>query len=254
MVHDDSGGGESEARPRFSAWRPMAGRWSWSWWEASWDKPPTGPPQTSSCTSSPTSSRSLAIPATGMPPMTDSVPRGALGRSGRSRVRAAGRGRRVRPPHAPRPLRGHPSERVLRRRPPSRSFSSRSPCASAIPRLYQLLAEWYHQDPAAWEPDEEVAARAEEAEEQYTRHAIEECSVALRAAPQLFSAPTAAGPAATWDLGEFDRAIADWSEVIRLTDGEDRVDAFYVRGTVHLEGRLLRCGRRRFRRGDSSLS
>jgi Mlc titration factor MtfA (ptsG expression regulator)/Tfp pilus assembly protein PilF len=99
--------------------------------------------------------------------------------------------------------------------------------------LYHLLTEVYHQDPAAWKADEEVTAEANDAEEQYIRHAIDECSVALRLRPNYLDAYR--GRAGCYfDLGEFDRAIADWSEVIRLTDGEERVDAFSERGAVHL--------------------
>src|SRR5437660_12352179 len=102
------------------------------------------------------------------------------------------------------------------------------------PELYQLLAEWYRQDPAAWKADEEVTAQAEKAEEQYIRHAIDECSAALRLRPGYLDAYR--GRAGCYcDLGEFDRAVADWDEVIRLSDGEERIDAFYERGAVHLE-------------------
>ncbi|HKB37037.1 MAG TPA: zinc-dependent peptidase [Gemmataceae bacterium] len=101
------------------------------------------------------------------------------------------------------------------------------------PELYQLLAAWYRQDPATWKMDEAVVSQAHEAEEQYIRHAIDECSAAIRLRPDYLDAyRDRAG--CYRDLGDFDPALADWSEVIRLTDGEERGEACYERGAVHL--------------------
>src|SRR5262249_24001318 len=94
--------------------------------------------------------------------------------------------------------------------------------------LYELLAGWYRQDRASRRPDEELAARAEEAEEQYAGHMIAECSQAIRLRPDYAEAWR---HRAEWHhhLGELDAALADWTKVIGLTTDADAAAAYYER-------------------------
>jgi MtfA peptidase len=102
------------------------------------------------------------------------------------------------------------------------------------PQLYHLLAEWYRQDPAEWCIDAAAGARTEEAHEQYLRHAIAECDAALRRDPDYRTAYwQRAG--CYYDLGEFDKALADCTHLIQLVPRAERAEAYYQRGGVHRE-------------------
>jgi Mlc titration factor MtfA (ptsG expression regulator)/Flp pilus assembly protein TadD len=101
------------------------------------------------------------------------------------------------------------------------------------PPLYELLAACYQQDPAARPVDEAMVTQAEDAEEQYLRHVVAECSAVIRRHPDSVDAYR--NRAAWYDeLGEFERALADRTAVIRLAAGEEATVAYYERGAVHL--------------------
>ena len=96
--------------------------------------------------------------------------------------------------------------------------------------LYQLLAEWYRQDPAQWRSDPTIDARTSAAREQYIRHAITECNTALRRYPDHLDT--------YWhradhycSLGEFDKALADYTHLLQ------KVRRAHVRGGL-LRARL----------------
>jgi Mlc titration factor MtfA (ptsG expression regulator)/Tfp pilus assembly protein PilF len=99
------------------------------------------------------------------------------------------------------------------------------------PPLYQILAEFYRQNPAARRtPEEEDRAEAERAEAEYTAHALEECNAALRSSPDSREAYSRRA-AIYANQGEYDQAIADSSEVIRLAPHDD--SAYYERGAIY---------------------
>jgi Mlc titration factor MtfA (ptsG expression regulator)/Tfp pilus assembly protein PilF len=99
------------------------------------------------------------------------------------------------------------------------------------PGLYQILAEWYRQDPAErpalvdedWEDTQRT-------ESEYRRHAIAECSAAIRLHPDLGDAYQRRADL-YYDEGEYDQAIADYSAVIRLNPADP--ETFRDRGAVH---------------------
>ncbi|MGH7227433.1 MAG: zinc-dependent peptidase, partial [Gemmataceae bacterium] len=67
-------------------------------------------------------------------------------------------------------------------------FLQPRPMRRRHPRLYELLAEGYGQDPAEWRSDEATAELTRQAEEQYLRHAVNECDMALRRDPRYLAA------------------------------------------------------------------
>jgi Mlc titration factor MtfA (ptsG expression regulator)/Flp pilus assembly protein TadD len=99
------------------------------------------------------------------------------------------------------------------------------------PQLYQVLAEWYRQDPAGRRaPDEGDVADAGRAEEEYDRHALAECDVAIRLRPDYGDAYS--NRAAIYcSQGKYDRAVADYSAVIRLAP--DDAQAYCDRGAAY---------------------
>jgi Mlc titration factor MtfA (ptsG expression regulator)/Tfp pilus assembly protein PilF len=100
------------------------------------------------------------------------------------------------------------------------------------PRLYQVLAEWYRQDPTQWRtPDEEDSVRARAAEEQYDRQIIAECNQAIRLHPELVEAFQGRA-AALCRRGEYDQALADYTTIIEVVP--DDPDAYCDRGSVYL--------------------
>jgi Mlc titration factor MtfA (ptsG expression regulator)/Tfp pilus assembly protein PilF len=101
------------------------------------------------------------------------------------------------------------------------------------PPLYEVLAGWYRQDPAGRRtPDEEDASRAREAEDEYARHVLAECDEVIRRHPAYADAYSRR---AEWyhDLGEYDRALADYGTVIRLAPTDP--NAYCDRGEVYLD-------------------
>jgi Mlc titration factor MtfA (ptsG expression regulator)/Tfp pilus assembly protein PilF len=95
--------------------------------------------------------------------------------------------------------------------------------------LFQLLAEWYRQDPAQWRSDSLADAQADEAHVQYFRHAIAECDTALRRYPDRFK--THWHRASCYEsLGEFDKALVDYTRLLQLVPKSERADAYYARG------------------------
>jgi Mlc titration factor MtfA (ptsG expression regulator)/Tfp pilus assembly protein PilF len=101
------------------------------------------------------------------------------------------------------------------------------------PELYQLLAACYRQDPANRPIDQALTVRAKDAEEEYSRHVIAECSVAIRHQPDYIDGYA---QRASWycSLGEFENAVKDCTMVIQLAPHHERASAYYERGSVHL--------------------
>lgn len=100
-------------------------------------------------------------------------------------------------------------------------------------QLYQILAEWYRQDPARRrEPSPEEEDRAAEAEREYARHALAECDAAIQLRPDQ---PDAYWHRAAWyyELEDYERALADYSTVIRLTAEDPDPEAYCDRGVVY---------------------
>jgi MtfA peptidase len=100
--------------------------------------------------------------------------------------------------------------------------------------LYQLLADWYCQDPAQWRSDAAIAARTWEAWEQYIRHAITECDTALRRYPDRLDA--------YWEradcyglLGEYEKAQADYTHLLQVVPKAERANVYYSRGWMYRE-------------------
>jgi Mlc titration factor MtfA (ptsG expression regulator)/Tfp pilus assembly protein PilF len=99
------------------------------------------------------------------------------------------------------------------------------------PTLYQILAEFYRQNPAERRtPEEEDAADAERAEAEYTAHALEECNAAIRSSPDSSEAYSRRADIYS-SQGEYDQAIADSSAVIRLAP--DDASAYRDRGAIY---------------------
>lgn len=103
------------------------------------------------------------------------------------------------------------------------------------PELYQLLADVYRQDPSAWAPlGPAVTAHSQAADREYAEHALAECTAALRLRPDFTDAYR-------WradhyvERGEYDKALADYTEVIHLTEGDERAAAFCDRGAAYRE-------------------
>jgi hypothetical protein len=83
------------------------------------------------------------------------------------------------------------------------------------PQLYQLFADWFHQDPAGWRtPDENDRAAAERAAQEYAEHIIAECTAAIRRRPDyteayLLRASYLSG------LNRLDEALGDYTAVLQ---------------------------------------
>ncbi|HEY7427664.1 MAG TPA: zinc-dependent peptidase [Gemmataceae bacterium] len=102
------------------------------------------------------------------------------------------------------------------------------------PILYQLLAEWYRQDPAEWRIDEEAAAQVEDAEEEDLRHTLIECDAILDRFPDYLNAYRRR--AACWSaLGEFDNALADCTRLVELVAKREKAAAYSERGWIHYQ-------------------
>jgi Mlc titration factor MtfA (ptsG expression regulator)/Flp pilus assembly protein TadD len=103
------------------------------------------------------------------------------------------------------------------------------------PELYRLFAECYHQDPASRTLDEKRLAGAKEEEGEYARHAIAECTAALRHRPNFLEAYRER-IGLYCALGEYDKALADCATLIN-PDAADENSAFpyFERGRVQRE-------------------
>jgi MtfA peptidase len=102
------------------------------------------------------------------------------------------------------------------------------------PALYQLLADWYCQDPAAWKIDETVSSQAKSANEEYVRHIIGECTSALCYRPDYVEAYRRRA-AFYSKIGDLKRALADSDAVIRLSDGDEKAVSYYERGLINFD-------------------
>jgi Mlc titration factor MtfA (ptsG expression regulator) len=105
--------------------------------------------------------------------------------------------------------------------------------------VYELLAACYRQDPASRTVPAEVAESARTAAKEYSRHAIRECTAALRHRPDYLDAYRQRADH-RMTLGDVDGAVADLGAVVGLVKGdEERAEALYERGAVLYEaGRL----------------
>ncbi len=98
--------------------------------------------------------------------------------------------------------------------------------------LYELLGAFYHQDPATRTIPPEVAATARGADEEYHRHAVAECTAALRLRPDFLEAYRARADARL-ELGDLEGALADWTAVVdRAGSDEERSEALSERAEV----------------------
>jgi Mlc titration factor MtfA (ptsG expression regulator)/Tfp pilus assembly protein PilF len=100
------------------------------------------------------------------------------------------------------------------------------------PELYRVLADWYRQDPARRGPPggAEVTTDAD-AEQEYYRHIVAECTAAIGRHPD---SPEAYRSRAEYRsaLGEHDDALADYGEAIRLAP--DDAELYCERGDAYL--------------------
>jgi Mlc titration factor MtfA (ptsG expression regulator)/Tfp pilus assembly protein PilF len=98
------------------------------------------------------------------------------------------------------------------------------------PRLYEVLAAWFRQDPASRRmPSADDLADADQATEEYEEHALAECSAAIRLRPDDAGAYLyRAGMYA--DRGDYESALADLAEAIRIDP--ERAEAYCERGSV----------------------
>ncbi|HWG43781.1 MAG TPA: zinc-dependent peptidase [Gemmataceae bacterium] len=102
------------------------------------------------------------------------------------------------------------------------------------PALYQLLAEWYCQDPAQWRVDEATAAHTVDAEEEELRHTLIECDAVLDHFPDYLEGYQQR--AACWRaLGAFDNALADCNRIVDLAGKRAKAAAYCERGWIHYE-------------------
>jgi Mlc titration factor MtfA (ptsG expression regulator) len=99
------------------------------------------------------------------------------------------------------------------------------------PEVYELLAACYRQDPATRVIPPEVSATAQEADQEYSRQAVMECTVALERRPDYLDAYRERAEHRL-ALGEVEGALADWSAVAGRLAGEERAEALYERAGV----------------------
>jgi Mlc titration factor MtfA (ptsG expression regulator) len=99
-------------------------------------------------------------------------------------------------------------------------------------RLYEILAEWFNQDPAERAlPSAEDCARAEAMESEYFEHALAELADAIRRYPDLVDAYRRRADI-YYQRGDYDRALADYNRVIQLAP--DDATAYSDRGAVYM--------------------
>lgn len=110
-------------------------------------------------------------------------------------------------------------------------FQQPVPLRDQHPSLYQVLLEWYHQDPANRRtPDENEVADAERAQREHNLHIIAECTAALHFRPESTDAYSVRA-GLYCEQGEYDKAIADYHAVIRL--GPANPETYCERGTAY---------------------
>lgn len=102
------------------------------------------------------------------------------------------------------------------------------------PELYQWLAGWYRQDPAAWRVDEAAREHAAAAEEEDLHHTLAECDAILARFPNYLSGYRQR--AECWSaLGEFDNALADCTRLVELSGKKNKAVAYCTRGWINGE-------------------
>lgn len=105
------------------------------------------------------------------------------------------------------------------------------------PFLYEMLAEWYHQDPAQWRVDEAADLHAEAAEEEDLRQTLAECDAVLDRFPDYLDAYRQR--ASCWcALDEFDNALADCTRLVERAGKGEKAAAYCERGWVHCQAGL----------------
>jgi Mlc titration factor MtfA (ptsG expression regulator)/Tfp pilus assembly protein PilF len=103
------------------------------------------------------------------------------------------------------------------------------------PELYRLLADFYRQEPADRPVGEELLRQSGEADREYARHAVEECTVGLRHRPDDTELLLERAHHLC-DLGDYPAALADCSRLLALAGSDDeQADALLERGYVQRE-------------------
>jgi Mlc titration factor MtfA (ptsG expression regulator)/regulator of sirC expression with transglutaminase-like and TPR domain len=97
--------------------------------------------------------------------------------------------------------------------------------------VYELLAACYQQDPATWSISAGVSDSARQAEEEYGRQAIAECTAALRRFPDFLEAYRERADHRL-AAGDVAGALEDLAGVLRLVRGDDRADALHERAMI----------------------
>jgi Mlc titration factor MtfA (ptsG expression regulator)/Tfp pilus assembly protein PilF len=101
------------------------------------------------------------------------------------------------------------------------------------PELYAFLSDCYQQDPAAWPWEAHPVGLTPQDEEEYARHEIEECSVAIHRHPdRIDSYLTRAG--LYRDVGDYDNALADYTRALEQARPDDRAALHHQRGVTYL--------------------
>src|SRR5262249_43007965 len=99
------------------------------------------------------------------------------------------------------------------------------------PDVYDLLAACYRQDPARRTIPPKVQELARGAEEEFSRHAIRECTAALKAYPDYLEAYQDRA-AHRLNLGDRDGALEDYSAIVALAKGTERTETLYDRAQL----------------------
>ena len=99
------------------------------------------------------------------------------------------------------------------------------------PDVYELLAACYRQDPAKRQVPPEVQETARGADEEYSRHAISECTAALRQHPDYLEAYQDRA-AHYLSLGERESALRDHESILELVEGEERAEVLFDRAQL----------------------
>lgn len=103
------------------------------------------------------------------------------------------------------------------------------------PELYQLLADFFRQDPASRPVCEDLRIQSEAAEKDYARHVVVECSAALKIRPDDREILIERAGYLR-DLGELSASLADCDRLLDLAKSDDeKVDALLERGFTHQE-------------------
>jgi Mlc titration factor MtfA (ptsG expression regulator)/Tfp pilus assembly protein PilF len=104
------------------------------------------------------------------------------------------------------------------------------------PEAYELLAAFYRQDPASRRLPPELAAQAREANEEYDRQAVSECTVALRLRPDYLEAYRQRAEHRL-ALDDVTGALEDHNAILaRVNRREERAEALLARAQTFQAG------------------